>query len=197
MKTQTRTPQPQWPFKAAQAGKVPAILMFDPRDPFNVGAAVRAASCFGVSQVWLTGRRCAEAVWHQNRIPREERMKGFADVDILLDDRPLEHFQNVTPVAVELLPNSENLLVFEHPDNAVYLFGPEDGSVPQSVRKLCHRRVFIPTRHCTNLGAAIYLLLYDRLVKRYMQGKETALPIGETLAEPRGWPLNNPMFEAR
>ncbi|MDJ0728107.1 MAG: TrmH family RNA methyltransferase [Prochloraceae cyanobacterium] len=187
----------KWPFKAACQGEYPAIMMFNPRDPFNVGAAVRAASCFGVSQVWITGQRCAKAVWEQNRIPREERMKGFSDVDIILDDRPLDHFDNVTPVAVELLPNSENLLVFEHPENAVYLFGPEDGSVPRSVRGLCHRRIFIPTRHCTNLGAAIYLLLYDRLVKRYLSGLETALPIGEVLAEPRDWPLNNPVFEVK
>jgi len=189
--------QPRWPFKSACVGKLPSVIMFDPRDPFNVGAAVRAASCFGVSQVWITGRRCAEAVWEQNRIPREERIKGFADVDIILDDRPLDYFEGATPVAVELLPSSENLLVFEHPENAIYLFGPEDGSVPASVRGLCHRRVFIPTRHCTNLGAAIYLILYDRLVKRYLSGLETALPIGEVLAEPRGWPANNPVFEVR
>jgi tRNA(Leu) C34 or U34 (ribose-2'-O)-methylase TrmL len=171
--------------------------MFDPRDPFNVGAAVRAASCFGVSQVWITGQRCAKAVWEQNRIPREERMKGFSDVDIVLEEQPLNYFKEATPVAVELLSGSENILVFEHPEKAVYLFGPEDGSVPSSVRGLCHRRIFIPTRHCTNLGAAIYLVLYDRLVKRYLNGQETALPIGEVLAEPRGWPDNNPVFNVR
>ncbi len=171
--------------------------MCDPRDPFNVGAAVRAASCFGVAQVWVTGRRCAETVWTQRRIPREERIKGFQDVDILLDDSPLAHFPGAVPVAVELLPHAENLLTFEHPENAVYVFGPEDGSVPGDVRPLCHRRVFIPTRHCTNLGAAIYLTLYDRLVKRYRNGETESLPLGDVLAEPRGWPANDPVFEAR
>jgi tRNA(Leu) C34 or U34 (ribose-2'-O)-methylase TrmL len=171
-------------------------VMFDPRDPFNVGAAVRAASCFGVRQVWVTGRRCAERVWSQKRIPREERMKGFSGVDIILDDEPLRYFKGAVPVAVELLPNSENLLCFEHPPNAVYLFGPEDGNVPKSVRGLCHRRVFIPTRHCTNLGAAIYVVLYDRLSKRFAHGEEQSLPIGEVLAEPRGWPDNLPVFDA-
>jgi tRNA(Leu) C34 or U34 (ribose-2'-O)-methylase TrmL len=185
----------QWPFKAARPGAVPAIVMYDPRDPFNVGDAVRAASCFGVSQVWVTGRRCAEKVWDQKRIPREERMKGFKDVDIILDDEPLKYFAGAVPVAVELLPKSENLLAFEHPANAVYLFGPEDGSVPYGVRGLCHRRVFIPTRHCTNLGAAIYVLLYDRLLKQYLNGDIESLPIGEVLGEPRGWPANDPRFE--
>ncbi len=63
--------------------------------------------------------------------------------------------------------------------NAVYLFGPEDGSVPYSVRGLGQRRVFIPTRHCINLAAAIYVLPYDRLVKQYQGRSVASLPIGE------------------
>ena len=185
----------KWPFKSAEPGVFPAIVMLDPRDPFNVGAAVRAASCFGVPQVWITGRRCAEKVWSQRRVPREERMKGFADVDIILDERPFGFFPDAVPVAVELLPNSENLLSFEHPEKAIYVFGPEDGNIPRGIRGLCHRRVFIPTRHCTNLGAAIYLLFYDRMLKRYLKGEVSSLPIGEVLAEPRGWPANLPVFE--
>ena len=174
---------------------LPAIVMWDPRDPFNVGAAVRAASCFGVSQVWVTGERCAKKVWAAKRIPREERMKGFSDVSIILESQPLDYFERATPVAVELLQNSENLLTFEHPEDAIYLFGPEDGTIPKSIRGRCHRRVFIPTRHCTNLAAAIYLLLYDRLAKQHLRGEAESLPIGDVLAEPRGWPDNNPMFE--
>ena len=189
------SPNIQWPFKAAKPGVFPSIIMVDPRDPFNVGAGVRAASCFGVEQIWVTGKRCAEHVWKSKRIPREERMKGFSDVDIILDQQPLDYFKDAVPVAIELLPNSENMLAFEHPKNAVYVFGPEDGSVTNSMRALCHRRVFIPTRHCTNLGAAIYLTLYDRLMKEYMCGDRESLPIGNVLAEERGWPLNNPVFE--
>ncbi|MBC8295803.1 MAG: hypothetical protein H8E55_08425 [Pelagibacterales bacterium] len=30
----------------------------------------------------------------------------------------------------------------------------------------CHRYVVIPTRHCVNLSAAVYMVLYDRLVKQ-------------------------------
>jgi hypothetical protein len=32
-------------------------------------------------------------------------------------------------------------------------------------------------------------------VKQYLSGAIKSLPIGEVLAEPRGWPANNPMFE--
>jgi hypothetical protein len=33
----------------------------------------------------------------------------------------------VTPVAVELRPDAESLVTFEHPEEALYVFGPEDG----------------------------------------------------------------------
>jgi tRNA(Leu) C34 or U34 (ribose-2'-O)-methylase TrmL len=170
--------------------EVPSIVMYDPRDSHNVGAAVRACSCFGVKQVWLTGRRTAEQVWKAKRIPREERMKGFSDVQIVLEDRPFGYFpKGTTPVAVELLKGSENMLGFEHPENPVYIFGPEDGSIPGSVRRLCHRRLFIPTRHCVNLSSAVYLVLYDRLMKSYMNGDASLLPMEKVLHEDRGgWP---------
>ncbi len=126
------------PFKSAASVKAvtPSIVMYDPRFPHNVGAAVRAASCFDVHQVWITGKRTAEQVWKAKRIPREERMKGFNDVELILDDRPFDHFpRGTTPVAIELLPNAQSLLGFEHPENPVYVFGPEDGSVPAQVEK--------------------------------------------------------------
>jgi tRNA(Leu) C34 or U34 (ribose-2'-O)-methylase TrmL len=189
------------PFKWAKTvtPSLPAILMTDPRYPHNVGAAVRAASCFGVEHVWLTGQRVAKQVWESKRIPREERMKGFNDVSIVLEDRPLDHFpKDAVPVAVDLIPGSENLLAFEHPENAIYVFGPEDGSVPHAYRAACHRRVFIPTRHCTNLGAAVYLLLYDRMVKGYLKGEVPAMSMAEVLKDDRetGWAVDDdPAFE--
>jgi tRNA(Leu) C34 or U34 (ribose-2'-O)-methylase TrmL len=70
-------------------------------------------------------------------------------------------------------PNSESLIEFEHPSDAVYVFGPEDGSLDRAVLGQCHRFVTIPTRHCTNLAAAIYTVLYDRHAKRVRAGLET------------------------
>ena len=122
-------------------------------------------------------------------------LSGGPFLPIILENQPFESFRGAIPLAVELLPGSENLLAFDHPENVIYVFGPEDGTVPRSVRMLCHRRVFIPTKHCTNLGAAIYLVLYDRLIKRYLNDLEESLPLGDVLAESRGWPLNDPMFE--
>ena len=152
--------------KAKPEGITPSIILCNPKYPANVGAAVRACSCFGAHQVWWTGNRVK--VEDGQRLPREERMKGYKDVEMRQFDYPFEHFpKGVTPVAIELLENSECLLDFQHPENAVYVFGPEDGSIPQVLRQHCHRFVSIPTKHCTNLAAAVYIVLYDRALKLY------------------------------
>lgn len=157
---------------APPTGKCPAIILTNPKYSANVGAAVRAASCFGAKQVWWTGNRVK--LEEGERLPREERMIGYRDVELKHFDYPFEQFrgQDVTPVALELLPGSECLLDFEHPENAVYVFGPEDGSIDQVTRKLCHRFVTIPSKHCTNLAAAVYLVLYDRIMKHYQNTGE-------------------------
>lgn len=168
-------------------GIAPAVAMIDPKYPRNVGSAIRAASCFDIKQVWFTGNRVSLDAEKGQRLPREERMKGYSNVELIQFDYFFDQFQNVTPVAVEVSPNAEVLTVFEHPENALYVFGPEDGSIPQVVRKHYHRFVVIPTKHCTNLAAAIYIVLYDRFMKRQLHGLEPIKPASEVLNEPRGW----------
>ncbi|HRZ18614.1 MAG TPA: TrmH family RNA methyltransferase [Methanofastidiosum sp.] len=168
-------------------GLTPSIALINPKYPRNVGQAIRAASCFDVKQVWFTGDRVSLDVAKGQRLPREERMKGYSKVELVQFDYFFDQFKDVTPVAVEVSPNAEVLTTFKHPENALYIFGPEDGSIPQVTRKHCHRFVVIPTRHCTNLAAAIYIILYDRFMKRQLDGLEPILPASDILDEPRGW----------
>lgn len=169
-------------------GTAPALALINPKYPHNVGAIVRAASCFGIQQVWFTGGRVSLDPQKGQRLPREERMKGYKEVELRQHDYFLDEFErDVTPIAIELRPTAELLPQFTHPDNALYIFGPEDGSISSVIRHHCHRFVVIPTRHCVNLAAAVYLILYDRLVKRQLEGKEPILSMDEILAEERGW----------
>ena len=147
--------------------KTPSIILCNPRYPHNVGAAVRAASCFGAHSILFTGSRVSLEPEKGYRLPREERMKGYKDVKLINDEYPFNRLEEGTiPVAVEVRDNSEPLPLFTHPEKAVYVFGPEDGSIPQVYLRHCHRFLIIPSRHCLNLAAAIYLILYDRLVKQ-------------------------------
>jgi len=154
-------------------GRAPALVLIDPKFPHNVGAAVRAASCYGLGQVWFTGERVQLIGERRFRLPREERMRGYQDVELRHSDQPFDAFASTAvPVAVELRRSAEPLISFEDPEHAVYVFGPEDGSLDRAVLGLCHRFVVIPTRRCTNLAAAVYTLLYDRHAKRVTAGLE-------------------------
>lgn len=118
-------------------------------------------------------------------------MKGFRDVELRHHDEFFDQFdRDVIPVAVELRPNAEPLPLFEHPENALYVFGPEDGSLGSNYLRNCHRFVVIPTRHCVNLAAAVYLVLYDRAMKLTPNAT-----IYDTLAEQRSWTDNDDLHQ--
>jgi tRNA(Leu) C34 or U34 (ribose-2'-O)-methylase TrmL len=184
---------------APPIGTVPGIVLVNPRFAHNVGMVVRLASCYNFNQVWFTGDRVRLDMLPKRRIPREERMKGYRAVEMLNFERPLEQFpSSITPVAVEVRANSERLQDFEHPENAVYVFGPEDGSVPPPLLTRCHRFVVIPTvkHYCLNLATAVATVLWDRAMKlgTVPDGNE---PVGHEETDPEdmgifntneGWP---------
>jgi tRNA(Leu) C34 or U34 (ribose-2'-O)-methylase TrmL len=122
-------------------------------------------------------------------------MKGYKSVHFVNHARPLELFGDSTPVCVEVYENSEPLTTFAHPENAVYVFGPEDGKVPQVVRRLCHRFLHIPSNFRLNLSAAVNVVLSHRLMSRQLAGIEPLRPLREMLHEIRG-EVPSPAMEA-
>lgn len=188
--------------RAKPQGVTPSVVLCNPKYARNVAMAIRTALCFGIEQVWYTGNRVSvEEPWRnldfpggpqgkppKARLPREERMKGYESVMLVQNDYPFDQFPRGTvPVAVELRPQAEMLNRFVHPENAVYVFGPEDGSIPKAVVRHCHRFVVIPTRHCLNLAMAVAVVLYSRYDQRTVDGLEDDLPMSEILQEDRGW----------
>ena len=85
-------------------GIAPAVALVDPKFSHNVGAAVRAASCYGVRQVWFSGDRVRLDGAKRQRLPREERMRGYKDVEVRHADQFFDAFEEAVPVAVELRP---------------------------------------------------------------------------------------------
>jgi len=159
-----------WGKNSNKHGETPAIALINPKCADNVAKIVRLASCWGVNQVWWTGHRVELDLTGKRRLPREERMKGYRDVSMIQHDRFFDQFKNATPVAIEVREGSENLFEFEHPENPIYVFGPEDGSIDRVNIQHCHRFVVIPTRHCLNLATAVATILWDRQYKRYLNG---------------------------
>lgn len=159
-----------------------AILLSNPKFPHNIGAVVRAASCYGAEAVRYTGDRMDRAIAALDRLPREERMRGYSEVTWRRSDRPFEEFPDLVPVAIEVRDNSVMLPDFVHPENALYVFGPEDGSLNSVTLRHCHHFVAIPTRHCLNLSMTVGTVLYDRQTKL-----EPGLRLDMAVTESRGW----------
>ena len=163
--------------------KTPAVILVNPKYSHNLAAAIRACSCFGVETLLYTGDRMN--VDYRERLPREERMKGYKEVIWKRNDYPLVDVQG-TPICVEVREESEPLTTFQHPEDGVYMFGPEDGSVPGVFRRWCHRFVHIPAYHCLNLAGAMNVVLAHRMMQRQLNGKHPLLRVGEMLKETRG-----------
>lgn len=141
------------------------VILEDPKYPRNVATVQRTCSCYGCKKLWITGKRVSLVPYEGYRLPREERMRGYKDVELKQLDFKVKELKGVVPVAIEFTQSSENLTEFEHPENALYIFGPEDGGVSKSLLSACHRFVKIPSRHCFNLATAATIVLYDRYMK--------------------------------
>lgn len=161
----------------------PAVILNNPKYRQNFAGAIRSCSCYGIPTLLWTGSRLD--LQDGERLPREERMKGYRNVYWENNDRPFDLFTDAVPVCVELVEDAENLAQFDHPEKAVYVFGPEDGNVSQVFRMHCHRFIFIPSAHCLNLSVALGTVLYDRRAKRIREGKESPI-MTEILKETRG-----------
>ena len=145
---------------------LPAVVLINPKYPHNVGQTVRACASWNIPSLRWTGTR-VDLEKIEGRIPREERMRAYRTVDFQQDEYNLFDRlpEGAVPVAIEVRPGSEDLPMFEHPEKAVYVFGPEDGSIPKGFMHVCHRFVVIPSIHCLNLASAVNVVMYDRRTK--------------------------------
>lgn len=167
--------------KKSQLKTPPGVLLTNPKHAHNVATVIRSCSCFGIKELVWTGKRVDPAYY--DRLPREERMKGYSNVNWQMTERPFDLFPDAVPVCVDLLTNAGNIKYFEHPKNALYVFGPEDGSVSQMFRRHCHHFIFIPSAHCLNLSAAVNIVLFDRVIKL---DENTPTRPSDSLIEHRG-----------
>lgn len=79
-------------------------------------------------------------------------------------------FTNALPiktdvVAVEFTEDSYSLEEFYHPGRAIYVLGPENGSVSQEILDICTATVKIPTQFCLNQANAASIVLWDRYLQ--------------------------------
>lgn len=138
-----------------------SIGLNNPKSPTNVGMIMRAAGCFQVDSVFYTGERYDRAAPFNTDTQNASLSIPLTWVPSL----PGEVTDDTEIVCVELVEGAIPLPAYEHPAKALYIFGPEDGSIHQKVIDRADSVVFIPTVGSLNLAASVNVLLYDRLAK--------------------------------
>jgi tRNA(Leu) C34 or U34 (ribose-2'-O)-methylase TrmL len=138
------------------------LALVNPKSPTNVGSILRAAGCYQVSSIRYTGERYARASAFSTDTKNAHLNIPLTPMNEVID--PIQD-QNLVKVGIELVEGATPLPAFEHPQDALYIFGPEDGSLSQEVVNQCDHVVYVPTVGCMNLAATVNVLLYDRLAK--------------------------------
>ncbi|MGF1742183.1 RNA methyltransferase [Vibrio profundum] len=137
------------------------IGLINPKSPENVGSVMRAAGCYQADSVRYTGQRYDRAVKLTTDTKSARHSIPLTSMESLLDELP----SDVKVVCIELAEGATPLPLFQHPDKAIYIFGPEDGSIGQAIANKADHVVYMPTVGCMNLAASVNVVLYDRLAK--------------------------------
>jgi tRNA(Leu) C34 or U34 (ribose-2'-O)-methylase TrmL len=143
------------------------ILLISPKFEMNVANVLRSLSVMGGGEIIVCNRRYTPATGEKgDRIPRPMRMKAYDNVRVTYNENLVLPPGNL--VVVEKLDWATPLPLFDHPENAIYIFGPEDGSVPKWIVQKAKKHTIIPyDSGCSNLATSVGIVLYDKLVKSW------------------------------
>jgi tRNA(Leu) C34 or U34 (ribose-2'-O)-methylase TrmL len=168
------------------------IALTNPKSPTNVGAVMRAAGCYKADQVLYTGRRYEQAAKYNKDTLKTDTKNAQGKIPLLAVDDfisikgLLENIPSTTKIiCVDLVEGATPLPHFIHPQDAVYIFGPEDGTIKQQVIDYADDVVYIPTVGCMNLAASVNVLLYDRLAKSVTEQDSSELSDNELIRSSR------------
>lgn len=135
-----------------------SIGLYNPKFHENVGSVLRAAGCYNVSMVAISGIRYKNSKLDTRK---QYRHTPLIHTNNLFDIIPL----GATPIAVDLVQKAKSIVNYVHPESAFYIFGPEDGTLGDDIINQCKDVIYIPTNGCMNLAATVNVVLYDRMLK--------------------------------
>lgn len=139
------------------------ILLDRPKNSFNIGAVLRTVGAFGGNFVAVSEKRFMDkGNWQTlDTEAAHLRLPCFLGVGDLMPFIPEKH----VPVAIELSDDATSLYDFEHPAQAVYFFGSEDGALSDVYLNKCVHKIYIPTKYSLNLAQTANIVCYDRAAK--------------------------------
>ena len=137
------------------------VACYRPKTTDNIGTLWRSAHIFGASFLAVIEGRYHRQPSDVTAATRHVPLFQYESMAAFLAGVP----DGAKVVAVEFCDRSRALTDFGHPESAVYLLGPEDGSLPSDVMRACHSVVRIPGDFCLNLAVAGSIVMYDRTAK--------------------------------
>jgi tRNA G18 (ribose-2'-O)-methylase SpoU len=138
-----------------------AIGIEGPKTEANVGTLWRSAVCLGADFIFTVNhryqRQASDTVAAWRNIP----LFQYEDADDFRQHRPFD----VPLIGVELTDEASSLERFVHPERALYLLGPEDGTLSPKMQRQCQSIVRFQSSYCLNVASAGTVVLYDRQQK--------------------------------
>lgn len=137
------------------------VGLVSPKTPSNIGSVLRAAGCYDVKIVAVSGKRYKKSKKFNTDTRKQYRHRPFLEVENIQNIIPY----SCIPIAVDLTQDAKSIFNFIHPERAFYIFGSEDGTLGKSITSWCKETIYIPTNGCMNLAAAVNVILYDRMLQ--------------------------------
>lgn len=137
-----------------------AIAIVGMKDKQNFGSVLRAAVNWGAKAVFLVNKRF-------KKVPTDtlNAMKHLPIIEV----SSLPKIVGVTQVYVDFNQKAVPIEKFNHPKQALYVFGPEDGTLEIPNGKTV---IYVPTKGSLNLAVSVGVILYDRYLKQAVMGSE-------------------------
>ena len=132
--------------------------------PMNLGNLIRSAHAFGANSVFTISPH-KRVIENKDKINKSDTSKSVNHLPYYewekIEDMSIPRSCKI--IGVEITEEAEDLQNFVHPLQAIYILGPEKGSLSKETLTRTDHVVRIPTRFSLNVAIAGAIVMYDRI----------------------------------
>lgn len=129
------------------------------KNEVNLGTLWRSAFCLGANFIFTIGRRYKNQSSDTTQAYRHIPFYEYENREHFLKSRPYD----CRLIGIEIGERAKSIYNSMHPERAIYVLGPEDGSL--SFLDKCDYVIQIPSKVCLNVAVAGSIVMYDRNCK--------------------------------